>query len=79
MKKLVPDALLTDREQVRLSALSMRVLDHGATEIVMTERQLAASSKQLRSCPSDQPAKTREPNSLPKRGPPYAVMVRTAP
>jgi len=53
MKELVPDALLTDREQVRLSALSMRVLDHGATEIVMTERQLAASSKQLRSCPDD--------------------------
>jgi len=31
MKKLVPDTLLTDREQVQLSALSMWVLDHGAT------------------------------------------------
>ena len=51
MKKLVPDTLLTDREQVQLSALSMWVLDHGATETVMTERQLAASLKQLRSCP----------------------------
>ena len=50
MKKLVPDTLLTDREQVQLSALSMWALDHDATEIVMTERQLAASLKQLRSC-----------------------------
>jgi hypothetical protein len=51
MKKLVPDTLLTDREQVRLPALSMWALDHDATEVVMTERQLAASLKQLRSCP----------------------------
>jgi hypothetical protein len=50
MKKLVPDTLLTDREEVQLSALSMWALDHDATEIVMTERQLAASLKQLRPC-----------------------------
>jgi hypothetical protein len=37
MKKLVPDTLLIDREQVRLPALSMWVLDRGATEIVITE------------------------------------------
>ncbi len=39
MKKLVPDTLLTDREQVRLATLSLWDLNHGATEIVMTERQ----------------------------------------
>ena len=39
MKKSIPDTMFTDREQIRLSALSMWVLDHGVTEIVMTERQ----------------------------------------
>ena len=39
MKKSVPDTMFTDREQVRLSALSNWVLDNGITEIVMTERQ----------------------------------------
>jgi len=39
MKKSVPDTMFTDREQVRLSALSNWVLDHGVTEIVMTEKQ----------------------------------------
>ena len=39
MKKSVPDTMFVDREQVRLSALNSWVLDHGVTEIVMTERQ----------------------------------------
>jgi hypothetical protein len=39
MKKSLPDTMFADREQVRLSALSNWVLDHGVTEIVMTERQ----------------------------------------
>jgi hypothetical protein len=39
VKKPIPDAMFTDREQVRLSALSSWVLDQGVTEIVMTERQ----------------------------------------
>jgi hypothetical protein len=39
MKKPVPDTMFTDREQVRLSAFSNWVLEHGVTEIVMTERQ----------------------------------------
>lgn len=39
MRKSVPDSLLTDREQVRLSALNNWVLEQGVTEIVMTERQ----------------------------------------
>jgi hypothetical protein len=39
MKKSIPDTMFTDREQVRLSAFSNWVLDHGVTEIVMTERQ----------------------------------------
>ena len=39
MKKSVPDAMFTDRDQVRISALSNWVLEHGVTEIVMTERQ----------------------------------------
>jgi hypothetical protein len=39
MRKSVPDTLLTDREQVRLSAFSNWVLENGVTEIVMTERQ----------------------------------------
>jgi hypothetical protein len=39
MKKPIPDTMFTDGEQVRLSALSSWVLDHGVTEIVMTERQ----------------------------------------
>ena len=39
MRKSVPDSLFTDRDQVRLSALSNWVLDYGVTEIVMTEKQ----------------------------------------
>src|SRR3954447_8575485 len=39
MRKPVPDTMFSDREPVRLSALSTWVLDHGVTEIVMTERQ----------------------------------------
>jgi hypothetical protein len=39
MKKSIPDVMFSDREQVRLSAFSSWVLDHGVTEIVMTERQ----------------------------------------
>ena len=39
MKKSIPDTMFTEREQVRLSALNNWVLDHGVTEIVMTERQ----------------------------------------
>jgi hypothetical protein len=39
MKKSIPDTMLSDREQVRLSALQTWVLDHGVTEIVMSERQ----------------------------------------
>jgi hypothetical protein len=39
MKKPIPDTMFTEEEQVRLSALSGWVLDHGVTEIVMTERQ----------------------------------------
>jgi len=39
MKKSIPDTMFADREQVRLSALSTWVLDHGVTEIVMSERQ----------------------------------------
>jgi hypothetical protein len=39
MKKSIPDSMFVDREQVRLSALNSWVLDHGVTEIVMTERQ----------------------------------------
>jgi hypothetical protein len=39
VKKSIPDTMFTDRDQVRLSAFSNWVLDHGVTEIVMTERQ----------------------------------------
>jgi hypothetical protein len=39
MKKAIPDSMFTDREQARLSMLQNWVLDHGVTEIVMTERQ----------------------------------------
>jgi hypothetical protein len=39
MKKSIPDSMFGEREQVRLSALQAWVLDHGVTEIVMTERQ----------------------------------------
>ena len=39
MKKSLPAAMFTDREQVRLSTLSVWVLDNSVTEIVMTERQ----------------------------------------
>jgi hypothetical protein len=39
MKKSIPDSMFTDRDQVRLSMLQGWVLDHGVTEIVMTERQ----------------------------------------
>ncbi len=39
MKKSIPDTMFTDREQIRLSQLQNWILDHGVTEIVMTERQ----------------------------------------
>jgi hypothetical protein len=39
MKKSLPDMMFVDREPVRLSRLNDWVLDHGVTEIVMTERQ----------------------------------------
>ena len=39
MKKSIPDTMFSDREQIRISALNNWVLDHGVTEIVMTERQ----------------------------------------
>jgi hypothetical protein len=39
MKKTLPDMMFEDREPVRLTALNNWVLDHGVTEIVMTERQ----------------------------------------
>jgi hypothetical protein len=39
MKKSIPGTMFTEREQVRLSALQNWILDHGVTEIVMTERQ----------------------------------------
>ncbi len=39
MKKSIPDSMFTNREQTRLSALQNWVLEHGVTEIVMTERQ----------------------------------------
>jgi hypothetical protein len=39
MKKSIPDTMFSDRDQIRLSALQNWVLDHGVTEIVMTERQ----------------------------------------
>jgi hypothetical protein len=39
MKKSIPDAMFAERDQVRLSMLQSWVLDHGVTEIVMTERQ----------------------------------------
>lgn len=39
MKKSIPDTMFADRDQVRLSMLQSWVLDHGVTEIVMTERQ----------------------------------------
>jgi len=39
MKKAIPETMFTEREQIRLSSLQSWVLDHGVTEIVMTERQ----------------------------------------
>ena len=39
MRKSIPETMFTDRDQIRLSALSNWVLDQGVTEIVMTERQ----------------------------------------
>ena len=39
MRKTIPETMFADREQVRLSMLQDWVLDHGVTEIVMTERQ----------------------------------------
>ena len=39
MKMPLPETMFIDREQIQLSALSTWVLDHGVTEIVMTERQ----------------------------------------
>ncbi len=39
MKKSIPDSMFNDRDQIRLSALQSWVLEHGVTEIVMTERQ----------------------------------------
>ena len=39
MQKAVPATMLTERDQIRLSVLQGWILDHGVTEIVMTERQ----------------------------------------
>ena len=39
MKKSIPDTMFAERDQVRLSTLQSWILDHGVTEIVMTERQ----------------------------------------
>src|SRR4029079_15622871 len=39
MKKSVPDSMFAEHGQVRLSAFSAWVLDHGVTAIVMNERQ----------------------------------------
>jgi hypothetical protein len=39
MKKSIPNSMYTDREQTRLTTLQNWVLEHGVTEIVMTERQ----------------------------------------
>lgn len=39
MRKSIPETMFTDRDQIRLSALSNWVLEQGVTEIVMTERQ----------------------------------------
>ena len=39
MKKSIPDTMFSGREAPRLSSLNNWVLDHGVTEIVMTERQ----------------------------------------
>jgi hypothetical protein len=39
VRKSLPETMFSDREQVRISALNNWVLDHGVTEIVMTERQ----------------------------------------
>ena len=39
MKKSIPDSMFSDRDQIRLSSLQSWVLEHGVTEIVMTERQ----------------------------------------
>jgi len=39
MKKSIPDTMFAEHDQVRLSALQNWILDHGVTEIVMTERQ----------------------------------------
>jgi len=39
MKKSIPVTMFAERDQVRLSVLQSWILDHGVTEIVMTERQ----------------------------------------
>jgi hypothetical protein len=39
MRKSVPETMFGDRDQARLSMLQNWILDHGVTEIVMTERQ----------------------------------------
>ena len=39
MKKPIPETMFADRDQIRLSTLQNRILDHGVTEVVMTERQ----------------------------------------
>jgi hypothetical protein len=39
MRKSIPDSMFTGREAPRLSLLNTWVLDHGVTQIVMTERQ----------------------------------------
>jgi hypothetical protein len=39
MKKSIPVTMFAERDQVRLSMLQSWILDHGVTEIVMTERQ----------------------------------------
>ena len=39
MKKSIPDSMFNDREPIRLSVLQGWILEHGVTDIVMTERQ----------------------------------------
>jgi hypothetical protein len=39
MKKSIPDSMFNDRDPIRLSSLQSWILEHGVTEIVMTERQ----------------------------------------
>lgn len=39
MRKPIPVSMYTDREPTRVSSLRDWILEHGVTEIVMTERQ----------------------------------------